>query len=301
MGVPAKRALGWLTRRWWQESPGAIRYRRRRFMMHAPVAGLVGIIFGIFAGPKWGLSLWTPVFCGLLGIYAVHLAAQVESYIQEHLHTGAGRSVRVLALGSDLLLGGLMGQALAIALGQDSAALFSGGAATLVAYNYFVSRFFWGDWVDGFVMAISGQAGSSRSKEYAFPRQLALHGHIDEAVYAYDNISKEKLEPTGALVLAAELLVRERRPSDAIIWYRKAMQMPRVNARRASIFVEKMVELAVGDLNDPELVRDDLLTLIDRFPDAQEVGWASTMLAAFPTEAGEDRWLAVGESGEEEE
>jgi hypothetical protein len=270
-------------------------------MMHAPVGGLVGIMFGIFAGPRWGLSpLWTPLATGLLGLYSVHLSMWAESFFRNHMHTRAGRSARIAAVASDVLLGGVLGQALAVVLGADSAALLGGGAATLVAYNYFVARFFWGDWVDDLVMTLSGHTGGRRDREYGFPRRLAAQGHIDEAVYAYENISKAKLESTEALVLAAELLVEVGRAADAIGWYRKAMHSPRVEARRASIFVEKIVSLAVGDLNDPELARQDLLDLIERFPVADEVGWASTMLATLPSEAGEDRWGAI-ESGDEEE
>lgn len=279
----------------------ATNYRRRRFVMHAPVAGLVGIMFGVFAGPKWGLPWWTPIVCGFLGVYGVRLATKVESFIREHIHTSAGRSAQMLAFGSDVVLGGFMGQALAVALGQDSAALLGGGAASLVAYNWFVGRFFWGDWVDGLVHTLSGQGGTDRDRTYAFPRRLAAHGHIDEAVYAYENISKTRTEPTGALVLAAELLVEEGRSADAITRYRKVLQTPHLEARRASIFVEKMVALAVGDLNDPELVRADLLALIERFPDDAQVGWAATMLAALPSEAGRDRWFDDGVDDDEEE
>jgi hypothetical protein len=301
VGLPAKRALGWLTRRWWTESSSARRYRHRRFMMHAPVGGLVGVMFGILAGPKWGLSpIWTPIVTGALSVYAVHLTMQAESFFRSHMFTRAGRSARVIAIAADILLGGVLGQALAVAMGHDSAVLFGGGAATLVAYNYFGTRFFGGDWVDDIVKALSGQTGSHREKVYAFPRQLAAHGHIDEAVYAYENLSKERIEHAGALVLAAELLAENGRAADAIEWYRKALKAPRVEARRASIFVEKMVELAVGELNDPELVRGDLLELIEHFPDSGEVGWASTMLSMLPSETGEDRWTGI-EPGDRDE
>ena len=299
MSVLAKMRFGRLFKSWWPEARETIRYRRRRFMMHAPVGGLVGIFFGIFAAGRWESSLlWTPVFCGFLGLYTVHLTTRVESFLRTHTHSVAGRSAAAIAIGSDIFLGGFLGQALAFALGQDSAALFSGGAATLVAYNYFTTRLFWGDWIGDLVQAISGQSGTTREREYSVPRRLAAQGHVEEAALAYQKISEEKSGHTGPLILAAELFIEERRPADAIVWYRKALGAPRINARRASIFVEKIVELAAGDLNDPELARQDLLNLIEDFPTAEEVGWAATMLAMLPTKSGEDRWLGDGDEEE---
>ena len=54
----------------------------------------------------------------------------------------------------------------------------------------------------------------------------------------------------------------------------------------------------MGDLDDPEIAREDLEALIQHFPTAEEVGWASTMLAALPTASGGDRWLSPGEEEE---
>ena len=64
-----------------------------------------------------GLSLlWAPPVCGFLGVYAIHAATRVESFLRSHTHSPAGRLARIIALGFDVLLGGMLGQILAIAL-----------------------------------------------------------------------------------------------------------------------------------------------------------------------------------------
>jgi len=261
--------------------------------MMAPVGGIVGLLTGIFAGQSWGLSLtWAPLLGCLLGLYTVYFTGKVESFIRVRTGSTAGRAARIVAVAGDLLLGGVAGQILATAIGAESAALLGGGAATLVGYNFFVSRFFWGDWIGDLVNYMSGQVVSTRDKEYAFPRRLAAHGHIDEAVYAYERLSDDHGGETGPLVMAAQLLVDEGRPEEALEWYRRAFDAPRCDLRRASAFAEKIVELAVGELNEPERARPVLVELLQRYPESERLKWARTVLDALP---GTTAALAGGE------
>jgi len=209
---------------------------------------------------------------------------KIESFVRMHTGSTAGRSARIVAVAGDVVLGGLAGQLLATAIGADSAALLGGGAATLVGYNFLVTRFFWGDWIGDVVNYLSGHGVSSRDREYAFPRRLAAMGHIDEAVFAYEKISEDHGGQTGPLVMAAQLLIDERRPEDALRWYLRAFDSPRCDARRASIFAEKVLELAVGELNEPSRAKPILVELLQRFPDVEQVEWARTVLHALPGE-----------------
>lgn len=271
----AKRSLHWLFRPWWPEPRAEFERRWQRFFLHGPIGGLVGLIFGILAAGRWELPLLAfPMMTGLAGTYLMYLAGHVESFARTRTASASGRAQVVVAVIADLVIGGSLGQLMAVVLDTNAAALLGMGAATLAAYSYVASRIFWGDWIEQLVFTLSGQAGGQRESDYSYQSSLAARGFVDEALESLEQASLDRGGHSGPLILGAQILGEERRYEEAIAWYRRAGKAPKLDARRAGIFARHITEISSTHLDDPSLAVPDLKALLKRYPKADDVAWA---------------------------
>jgi hypothetical protein len=278
----AKRTVHWLFRPWWPEPREEFERRWQRFFLLGPVGGLVGLTFGILAARRWELSLLLfPVLCGITGTYLMYLAGHVESFVRTRTVSPAGRAQVMVALFADLVVGGLLGQLMAIVLDANAAAMLGTGAATLAAYTFVASRIFWGDWIEQFVYTLSGQASGRRINDYSYEMSLAAQGFVDEALERLSQASVDRGGHSGPLILGAHMLEEEERYEDAVAWYRRASAAPRLDARRAAIFARNIAEISAVHLGDPAIAVADLQALLDTYPTAEEVAWARDELEAI--------------------
>ncbi len=275
----AKRMLRWLFGPMWPEPREVFERRWQRVFLRGPIGGFVGVWFGTLATMQWGLPPAVfPLLCGVAGVLLMSFAGHIESFVQTRTVSPSGKVQVGVAVAADLVIGAVMGTMMSIVLEAEAAALLATGAASLAVIHYVASQLFWGDWVERVVSTLTGHGGGPRESDFSYEASLALEGFVDEALASYE---KASLKPGGSpapLLLGAQLLQKEHRYEESLLWYRKAFDAPRVDARRATVFVRHIVEICRDHLEDPSRARPDVEALLERYPEAQELEWVHTEL-----------------------
>ncbi|MEE8147640.1 MAG: hypothetical protein V3T24_08555, partial [Longimicrobiales bacterium] len=263
----------------WPEPREVFERRWQRFFLRGPIGGVVGVWFGALATMQWGLHpALFPLLCGLAGGLLMSLAGHIESFIQTRTASPSGNIQVGVAVVADLVIGAVLGIMMSIVLEGEAAALLATGAASLALIHYVASQLLWGDWVERVVSTLTGQAGGQRESDFSHEASLALQGFIGEALASDE---KASLKPGGSpapLLLGAQLLEKEHRYEESVLWYRKAFDAPRVDARRATVFVRRIVEICRDHLEDPARARPDVEALLERYPEAKALEWVHTEL-----------------------
>lgn len=274
-----KRVLRRLFGPLWPEPREVFERRWQRIFLRGPIGGFVGVWFGTLATIQWGLPPAVfPLLCGVAGVLLMSLAGHIESFVQTRTVSRSGNIQVGLALVADLVIGAVMGTLMSIVLEAEAAGLLATGAASLALIHYVASQLLWGTWVERAVSALTGNSGGRREPEFSHEENLALQGYVDEALASYE---KASLKPGGSpapLLLGAQLLQKEHRYEESLVWYRKAFDAPRVDVRRATVFVRHIVEICRNHLEDPARARPDLEALLERYPEAQQLEWVHTEL-----------------------
>ena len=206
------------------------------------------------------------------------IAGHIESFIQTRTASPSGNIQVGVAVVADLVIGALLGTMMSIVLEAEAAASLATGAASLAVIHYVASQLLWGDWVERVVSTLTGQAGGQRESDFSYEASLAIQGYVDEALASYE---KASLKPGGSpapLLLGAQLLREERRYEESVLWYRKAFDAPRVDARRATVFVRHIVAICRDHLEDPSRARPHVEALLERYPETRELEWVHTEL-----------------------
>ncbi len=275
----AKRILGRLFGPLWHEPREVFELRWQRIFLRGPIGGVVGVWFGALATMQWGLPpAIFPLLCGLAGVLLMSIAGHIESFVQTRAASPSGNVQVGVAVFADLVIGAVMGTMMSVVLEAEAASLLATGAASLAVIHYVASQLFWGDWVERVVSALTGHAGGPREADFSHEASLALQGFIDEALASYERAS---LKPGGSpapLLLGAQLLRKEHRYEESLLWYRKAFDAPRVDARRATVFVRHIVDICRDHLEDASIARPDVEALLERYPEAQDLEWVHTEL-----------------------
>ena len=263
----------------WPEPREVFERRWQRIFLRGPIGGFVGVWFGALATMQWGLPPAVfPLLCGLAGVMLMSFAGHIESFIQTRTVSPSGNVQVGVAVVADLIIGAVMGILMSVVLDAEAAGLLATGAASLVVIHYVASQLFWGDWVERVVSTLTGHARGRSESDFSHEASLALHGYVDEALASYE---KASLKPGGSpapLLLGAQLLRKEHRYEESLVWYRKAFDAPRVDARRATVFVKYIVEICRDHLEDPSRSRPDVEALLERYPETQELEWVHTEL-----------------------
>lgn len=277
--VVAKRILGRLFGSLWPEPREIFERRWQRIVLRGPIGGVVGVWFGALATMQWGLPPAVfPLLCGLAGVLLMSIAGHIESFVQTRTVSTSGNVQVGVAVVADLVIGAVLGTMMSIVLEAEAAALLATGAASLAVIHYVASQLLWGDWVERVVSTLTGQAGGPRESDFSYEASLAIQGYVDEALASYE---KASLKPGGSpapLLLGAQLLREERRYEESVLWYRKAFDAPRVDARRATVFVRHIVAICQDHLEDPSRARPHVEALLERYPETQELEWVQTEL-----------------------
>lgn len=269
------RATQRLVHPFWDEPREIFERRWQRIFLRGPIGGVIGVWFGALATMEWGLPpARFPLLCGLAGVLLMSIAGHIESFIQTRTVSPSGQVQAGVAIGVDLVIGAGLGALMSFVLDAEAAALLATGGASLALIHYVASQIFWGDWVERTVFMLSGHVGGNRAPDYAHQADLAAQGHIDEALASYEQASAIPGATTAPLLLGAQLLRQEGRYEEAIGWYRLALHSPRVDPRRASVFVKHIVAVCRDHLGDSSVARPDLEALLEHFPDSVEVEWA---------------------------
>lgn len=256
-------------------------------MITGPFGALLGISFGILLARRWRLSYALfSAWGGVVGILAMYLAGHLESWVRARFPERGPASAMLAQVGADVVGGAVLGGLFALALDTDAAASLAAGASLLLAYSFVATRLLWGDLVEDLVGLVSGQAGRARVPDYSMEQSLAAQGRIDEAVRAYERACRERPEEPRPILLAAEMLRAAGRFREAVVWYRRALALPRVDARRAGILTRYVWELCAVALDDPAEAEADLHALVDRFPAEPVAEWARERLATMPRGSG---------------
>ncbi len=293
----ALRSLRLLFTPFWAEPREVFERRWQRIFLRGPIGGFVGLWFGVLATMRWDLPVASfPALCGLCGVLVMSIAGHVESFVQTRTVSPSGRIQIGVAVLVDLIIGGTLGTLMSLVLDAEAAGLLATGAASLALINYVASQIFWGDWVERVVLVLSGHAGGSREADFSREASLAEHGYVDEALASYQAASIKPGASAAPLLLGAQLLRDEQRYGEAVEWYRRAFNSPRVDARRASVFVKHVVEICTYHLEDPSRALQDVEALLDRYPEAPEVEWARGELDQL--RSGSDGHAIAASSGE---
>ncbi|MCH7563720.1 MAG: tetratricopeptide repeat protein [Gemmatimonadetes bacterium] len=275
----AKRILHWLFGPLWPEPREIFERRWQRIFLRGPIGGVVGVWFGTLATMQWGLPPAVfPLLCGLAGVLLMSIAGHIESFVQTRTASPSGNVQVGVAVVADLVIGALLGTMMSIVLEAEAAASLATGAASLAVIHYVASQLLWGDWVERVVSTLTGQAGGQRESDFSYEASLAIQGYVDEALASYE---KASLKPGGSpapLLLGAQLLREERRYEESVLWYRKAFDAPRVDARRATVFVRHIVAICRDDLEDPARAHPHVEALLERYPETRELEWVHTEL-----------------------
>ncbi|GMR11961.1 MAG: hypothetical protein BMS9Abin29_0147 [Gemmatimonadota bacterium] len=275
----ATQMLGWLFRPLWPEPREVFERRWQRAFLRGPIGGFVGVWFGALATMQWGLPPATfPLLSGVAGFLLMSLVGHIESFIQTRSVSPAGDIQVGVAVVADLIIGAVLGTLMSTVLEAEAAALLATGAASLAVIHYVASQLLWGDWVEQVVSTLTGQAGVQHESDFSYEASLAVEGYIDEALASYEKASLRPGGSTAPLLLGAQLLRSERRYEEAVLWYRKAFDAPRVDARRATVFVRHIVEICRDHLEDPSRARPDVEALLERYPEARKLEWVHTQL-----------------------
>jgi hypothetical protein len=263
----------------WTEPREVFERRWQRLFLRGPIGGVVGVWFGALATMQWGLPpALFPLLSGVAGVLLMSIAGHVESFIQTRTVSPSGNVQIGVAVVADLAIGALLGTMMSVVLDADAAALLATGAASLALIHYVASQLLWGDWIERVVFTLTGHAGGPPQSDFSYEATLAAQGYVDEALASYE---KASLKPGGSpapLLLGARLLRSERRYEESVLWYRKAFDAPRVDARRATVFVRHIVEICRDHLQDPSRARPDVEALLERYPEARELEWVRTQL-----------------------
>ncbi len=210
----------------------------------------------------------------MAGFSVMYLATQVETFLR--LHTGASESSRrsiVTEIVTDLLGGGLLGGVVAGVVGTNAAAALGAGAA-ITAFAGWMRRIFVGDWIGDAVSLFSGDMKSVKGKDFARQQELLRSGDIEGALQLFESESQEQGGNPAPLIEAARILRDRGRYKRAIEYYRKALDVPNLDDRRASIFVKQIWDICRRNLSNPEAAIPALELLVERWPDSSEVDWA---------------------------
>lgn len=263
----------------WPE-PAAERSRRwQRFLMNGPFGAIVGTGFGALAATRWGFSsLELAVAGGVAGLVWMYLLGLLESWFRRRARDRGFASLLLVHIGADLVGGGLFGWLVSVAVGGDAGRYLVAGASLLLVYSLAASSLLWGDFLDGIVHTLMGHGGSPRRYDYAPHEELEHAGRLDEALTLYDTAARARPGDADPLLRAAFMLHRNHRYEEAVAWYRRAYDTPRLDARRASAYVRHIAGIARGNLGDPLRCRPDLERLVGQFSGDPEVRWAEELL-----------------------
>jgi len=95
---------------------------------------------------------------------------------------------------------------------------------------------------------------------------------------AVKEVSERRGRHPGPLIEAAVMLRHQERYEEAVAWYRRALALPKVDSRRASMFVQHIQEICATDLEDACLAIPDLESLFARYGEDPDVEWARLAL-----------------------
>ncbi|MFV2007677.1 MAG: hypothetical protein ACC667_09530 [Longimicrobiales bacterium] len=275
----AKRILNGLFGPLWPEPREVFERRWQRIFLRGPIGVVVGIWFGALATMQWGLPpALFPLLSGVAGVLLMSIAGHIESFIQTRTVSPSGNVQIGVAVAADLAIDALLGAVMSVVLEAEAAALLATGAASLALIHYVASQLLWGDWVERVVSTLTGQAGGQRESDFSYAASLAAQGYLEEALASYEKASLKPGGSSAPLLLGAQLLRKERRYEESVLWYRKAFDAPRVDARRATVFVRHIVEICRDHLEDPSRARPDVEALLERYPEARKLEWVHTQL-----------------------
>ena len=268
-----------LTRPWWPETEADRRWRSRRLLLTGPVGGLLGIAFGILFARRWSLSQGLFALLGAIGgVLGMHLVGHLESYFHHRFPERGAASTILSHIGADVLGGAAAGALFALVLGTDAAASLAVGASLLLAYSWVATRLLLGTFVDDFVGIFTGQAAWARGPDYSLQASLAARGLVDEALRGYEEASDARPRDAQPRLLAAAMLREAGRHEEAVEWLRRALAVPRMDGRRASILTRHIWDICADVLDEPEIAAADLAALLERFPDEEGIEWAREAL-----------------------
>ena len=108
-------------------------------------------------------------------------------------------------------------------------------------------------------------------REYSEAQALALRGLFREAIDCYETYVAEFPEdPEPCLGIARIHRDHLKRYDDAVIWLRRARQIPGLDAGREIFVTREIIEVYVGKLGAPERAIPELARLADRFAGTRE-------------------------------
>lgn len=273
---------GWLARRLWPEPPEEREYRLGRFFITAPMGLVLGTSFGILAAIRWGLpGLSSAVEGGVGGLLVMYLLGQIESLAAALTDARGARAGLLVRLGVDILAGILFGRLFSVVLDANGLALLAIGASILVTYSAVATRFFLGGWAEGLVNVITGQVGGPRPHNYSYADSLVARGLAREAEEEYEIHCEESPGDPDPPLHAAWAFRQHGDWRRALVWFRRALDAPRIDARRSAVAVRQIHEISLAKLDDPSGAAADLEMVVHRFPDAEELAWARRELDAL--------------------
>jgi general secretion pathway protein E len=175
---------------------------------------------------------------------------------------------------TDFVGGSLLGGVFAQLVGASLApALAAGG--TILAIISRVRRALFGEWInDGVHLLARDLRSTGPPMDFSRQHELLSEGDLDGAPKLFEEESIERSGNPAPLVEAARILRDRGRYKQAIEYFMKALDVPDLDDRRASVFVKQISEIYRRNLSNAEGAIPALEILVGRYPDSSEVEWA---------------------------
>jgi hypothetical protein len=220
-----------------------------------------------------------------------HYAARTRVKGQLTDSDAAERAYRLKTMAYALVGGGTIGAiAGSVAAGRVGALIglvvgfgFSYGVTALVTRA--------GATAAGKVYHPSG-ASTPPTREYSQAQSLAARGLYAEAIDAYQACGAEFPDDPEPRFRIARLYLKElKRYEDAIAWFKQARSARAIDAGRALVATQEIVDIYDHKLHQPRRAIPELARLVERFPGTAAATWAQDELrvrrARLASEVGE--------------
>jgi general secretion pathway protein E len=253
-------------------TPLEARRRQQRLYFLIPVGMVGGFILGSVTAESFAVPalLWSSL-CGLLGAGVVTLLGQTQTLVRAGRDAPVGREAELIDLGTDLLLGGLLAGLASWALGWRLlnplvlGAAFVGGLG--VSWRRLADRV-------GMGIASIQDPEASDDADYSVEYGMVEQGQLEEALALLEERSAEGESHPAPLIRAGHILRDRGHYRRSVDYYAKAMSLPGLDARRASMCARHIWEVAGQSLGDPAVAIPHLEDLVGRHPQARDVDWA---------------------------
>lgn len=236
-----------------------------RRLVTVPGGIAAALIVGAAAALRWNASLPAACLAGALTlVFSTGTRERLETLFAAAVGAGDGGVPLLVALVSDLVVGGALGHVLGLVLDADAGQAVFTGAGLSAAWGLVVGQLFCGRVIDDVLLfVLGGGSGGSTATGASGARALAAAGKHEAALAAFEaRVRREPNDPDAYLEIAW-LLRDAGRDAEAIGWLRRARSHARLTPAQ-QILVAREIAFLAERIGEPETARLELDRLAQR-------------------------------------